>query len=436
MSLMLPKSPSSRQYDDLVAASLSALGYYLEARLRFVGNSAVPAEYDILAMPGGEAFLTRLLVEPKAEAWGCGDVFRLYGWRSTLGIDQARLVHLEEPAELRPDSLRIVANRLAVPCFPLAMDKFNLDRSVPRATAVSEVLRRKLIEVGWLAQMSHRMACAQFAVYGRQHETSELWAAAMDLRSALETSFYQAEPLARLAVLFDAQETAANLIGRLVEEQAPHAKRGQIEVWEKLKDSPEVLWLQYAMLLEHRLRVAMVRAGLEYVLGGKVGDTPVTFGRRAMTAGEFWNDAVPETFRATLGEWAAGPLATRLPYALQSFVEMFGGFYVDRPEELDLMALVWGVRGPDAASILASLDSFFPTPKSGSWYSKEEGGLVFLKNVPAFVRGAGCLMRASFYELTDYKKKYPGVDLRLARWHGSLAKVLEFELKPPTPPLP
>ena len=93
MSTTLPKSPDARQYEDLVAASLAALGHYLEIRMRFVGNSATVSEFDILATPSNEEFLHRVMVEARPEAWGFGDVFRLYGWRTFLGVEQARLVH-------------------------------------------------------------------------------------------------------------------------------------------------------------------------------------------------------------------------------------------------------------------------------------------------------------------------------------------------------
>jgi hypothetical protein len=429
MSISPPKSPTARQYEDLVAGSLAALGYYLETRIRFVGNSATAAEYDILAAPSNEAFLNRILVEARPEAWGYGDVFRLYGWRTFLGIDQARLVHLWEPQEYRPDELKIIANRIQVVCRPMAVDAYDLDHSVPRAMAVSEIMRRRLTDAAWLAQISQRIACAQFALYCRQHEDNELCAAGANYRSALESSFVIRNPLNRLASLHHAYTQCPNLTGRLVEAMAPRGKHSQIEMWEKLKDSSESLWLQYALLLELKVRVAMVQAALEHLRGGQALGGQVTYANRTLAAREFWDDELPAPFRNAITEAAGRPYATRLPYALQSFIELFGGFYVERPDEMELMATAWGVSRGDVEPMLAMFDNIFPISKGGSWYFREQGGLAYMKAVPAFVRGAGCFLRYMVHELADYKKRYVGCDLRLNRWHASLNRVLEAELK-------
>jgi len=429
MTLSLPKSPTARQYEDLVVASLAALGYYVESRMRFVGNSATLTELDAIATPADGSFLARVLVEARPEAWGFGDVFRLYGWRTFLGLDHARLIHLWEPQEFVADDLKIVANREGVICQALALDGYDLDRSMPRATPVSEVLRRKLTDACWLAQVAQRIACAQFLLYCRQHDDNDLCVAARQYQSALESAFHIRDPLGRLAALHHAHERCPNLTGRLVESLAAYGKRGQIEMWERLKDSAETLWLQYALLLETKVRVAMVAAAIEHLMSGRPLDGQVTFANRTLGAREFWEGELPAAFRSSLVEIVRGPYATRLPYVLQSFIEVFGGFYLDRPDEIDLMATVWGVPREAVVGLLETFDGIFAIPKGGSWYFREEGGLVFLKTVPAFVRGAGCFMRYIFYDLADYKKKYAGCDLRLTRWHNSLAKVLELELK-------
>ena len=429
MSVSLPKSPTARQYEDLVAASLTALGYYLETRMRFVGNSARLSELDAVATPSDESSLGRILVAARPEAWGFGDVFRVYGWRRWLGLDHARLVHLWEPQEFLPDDLKIIANRASVVCHALALDGYDLDRSVPRATPVSEVLRRKVTDVCWLAHIAQRIACGQFVLYCRQHADNELCAAARQYQSALESGFFIPDPLGRLAALHHAHQRCPNLTGRLVESLAAHGKRGQIEMWERLKDSAETLWLQYALLLETKVRVAMVAAALEHLLSGRPLSGQVTYANRTLGAREFWEDVLPRSFRESLGELSEGPHATRLPYVLQSFIETFGGFYLERPDEIELMATVWGVPRDDVVPLVETFDSIFAIPKGGSWYFREEGGLVFLKTVPAFVRGAGCFLRHVFHELSDYKKKYAGCDLRLTRWHVSLGRVLELELK-------
>jgi hypothetical protein len=433
MSIGLPKSPTSRQYEDLVSASLVALGHYVEARMRFVGNSATVSEFDVLATPSNEGFLNRILVEGRPEAWGYGDLFRLYGWRTLLGLDQARLVHLYEPQEYRPDELKIIANRIHVPCRLLALDGYDLDRSVPRATAVSELLRRKVTDVAWFAQISQRIACGQFALYCRQHADNELCVAGQNYRSALEASFVIRDPLNRLASLYHAYQECPNLTGRLVEAVSPRGKHSQIEMWEKLKDSSETLWLQYALLLEMKVRVAMVQSALEHLLGGKLLGGQVTYASRTLSAREFWEDVLPAPMREAITKISEGPYATRLPYALQSFIELFGGFFIERADEMELMATLWGVPREAVEPLLASFDNIFPISKGASWYFREKEGLAYLKAVPAFVRGAGCYLRYMIQDLTDYKKRYAGSDLRLTRWHTSLNRVLEVELRSAEP---
>jgi len=429
MRVSLPKAPAARQYEDLVAASLAALGYYVETRMRFVGNSAATAEFDAIATPSNESFANRILVEARPEAWGFGDVCRLYGWRMYLGLEQSRLVHLRDAQEYMAGDLKIMANRVGVGCHQLALHSYDLDRSVPRAAPVSEVLRRKLTDAGWFGQISQRIALAQFALYCRQHSDSDLCVAAARYQGALESSFLVRDPLVRMAALYEAHEQCPNLTGRLVESMAVRGKHGQVEIWEKLKDSGETLWLQYVLLVEIKLRAAMVACAVEHLLAGKRLGRQVTYASRTMSDQEFWEEVLPASLRDALTELAAGPYARQMPYIMQSFVETFGGFYIDRADELSLMATVWGVPQEQVQPLLAAVDGIFGAPRGGSWYFREPGGIVFLKFVPAFVRGAGCLLRCIYHELDDYKKKYSGCDLRLARWHASITRVLEAELK-------
>src|SRR5262245_56341247 len=92
MPIALPrKGLTGEQYEDFVAASLKALGYFTESRLTFREGTQEVLELDVLATPVGMGGKARLLFEAKKGSPSFSDVFKLFGQRTYLGIENACL---------------------------------------------------------------------------------------------------------------------------------------------------------------------------------------------------------------------------------------------------------------------------------------------------------------------------------------------------------
>ena len=100
MPIALPDSPDGEQYEDFVAASLRALGYFIETRLTLREGTKEVLELDVVATPNGGSGKDRELLEAKKDAFSFSNVFKLFGQRTYLNIGKACLVGLKQPDPL------------------------------------------------------------------------------------------------------------------------------------------------------------------------------------------------------------------------------------------------------------------------------------------------------------------------------------------------
>src|SRR4051812_6024939 len=95
MQIDLPKIPTGEQYEDYIAATLRASGYFIESRIVLREGGSELLELDVVATPSGTDYAKRELFEAKKKGPGFGELFKLFGQRMYLGIDNACLVTLD-----------------------------------------------------------------------------------------------------------------------------------------------------------------------------------------------------------------------------------------------------------------------------------------------------------------------------------------------------
>ena len=144
---------------------------------------------------------------------------------------------------------------------------------------------------------------------------------------------------------------------------------------------------------------------------------------------ELPNHLLTPRFLAGLKLIRAHPHANRLPLLYQLFVDNFGGFlrYEDKAD-LNLLAVTTGVPADDVVDALMLLDEFFAPPNKSCFYTMKSG-LLCMKLIPGFIRGAGCFLRKDAFGLSEYSEWIDGSSWLLGRWHNALYHSLVPELE-------
>jgi hypothetical protein len=179
------------------------------------------------------------------------------------------------------------------------------------------------------------------------------------------------------------------------------------------------------MAQEYRARVAIIKNAYDALLreADKPEKTQCGISLEAIT-----KELLPESFKSGMDLLREFPHPEKVPYFLQVFVEVFGGFYVpDDERELDNIEQATGIPKSDIPGALGVLDAFFPIPNGWTHYGT---GVRLLKGVPAYLRGAGCFCRQDLYG-KNWSDEFPQIAWQITNWHNALYKLLEPSLKVP-----
>lgn len=177
------------------------------------------------------------------------------------------------------------------------------------------------------------------------------------------------------------------------------------------------------MAQEFRARIAIIKNAYDALLEeanseSKKGNT--------FTWAALIKTLLPDSFNNGMEALSKFEYAQHVPYFLQVFIEVFGGFYCPTDDrELLQISHATGIPVEKIPESLALLDMFFPISKG--WIHQGDG-INLLKGVPAYLRGAGCFAREDLYG-KGWEKDFPQISWQIPNWHNALYKLLEPSLK-------
>lgn len=404
MPIRTPEQPSGYDYEDFVVAWLQASGYFTETRLILKEETAELLELDAVASPArsGQA---PILVDAKKGKPSLRDAFTAHGWRLFLGFDAAAIVHSEEMTETSQPGFRRIKEEANVSAVHVQPENPSVVSPFETVTGVSHEVFVAAIHAGWLKQIAVRMALGQLLRRARSLATDDLRSAAKSYREGVQASFFERKPIGRVNRLYDAYMSSPNLTGTLVDDLAQSRGHSRQEVWRKIRDTHELAWLQYVMLLEHHGRLAVIKSGWDHScqLADEVAESS---GREAQIE-QLLASLAPLSFRAALRKLKLTDDPAKVPVFLQQFIELLGGWYRPDTEDEELVADLTGVGREEIRSYLELLNHFFPF--ENSWLYDAPSGITMVKLVPAFVRGCGCFLRNRFFSINDYESWCRGI---------------------------
>lgn len=420
MTISLPKKPDGDQFEGAVAAAVRSIGYFIETRTILDHEGREVLELDIVASPATTNFHAKVLLDAKKATAKFGDIFKIYGWRTFLKIPKGCVVFGGQ-VEARD----MTAFNEVCPKLDVYAEHFDITKEVALSTVpilnpgAEEQLRLITRLIGWYQFTAERLCSKDYNDRKKENEGDEIFTRVHQYRRACHLAFFESDPLRRVELLYDAFKKDPHITGACVEWQAAKLGKTSKSVLDAVLDSALYPWIQHVLALESKARILIIKNGLEAAMLDEGQDKNME---------GFWKAfklaMLPRNFQTGFKRLSKSPHKHAVPFILQLYVEVFGGFLVEDKDQLHLAALS-GVPAEVVTEALQLFDVFFPF--DNGWYQQSKE-LSMMKMIPAYLRGTGAFFRQSLLGLKDYKEAAPQMGWLLSKWHNSTLKILESEL--------
>lgn len=423
MPIGLPKDAHGYDYEDQICSLLHAHGYYLETRLILKKGSEEVLEFDALATPTND-YQNRKVVEVKSGKWGISDIFKLYGQVLYTSENHAWLIHKKTPSDTKKKAVDVVCGSVPVSTININIDGEEKSESIPVGLEIPDGIAKCLFSTSWWSRSADRIAQSKFRDWCKGHaEIPETVKNAQDYLTALGECLFKKSPLSRVDSLYGAYKAHPQITSTLISFVADTSKDDVRAVRRSVSDQYGRAYLQYVMAQEFRARIAIIKNAYDALL--EEADAHSKKGQ-VFSWGGLIKELLPDSFKSGMDSLRKFEHAQHVPYFLQVFIEVFGGFYCPTDDrELVQISEATGIPTEKIPEALELLDKFFPIPKG--WVHKGDG-VNFVKGVPAYLRGAGCFAREDLYG-KEWAKEFQQLSWQIPNWHNALYKLLEPSLQ-------
>jgi hypothetical protein len=423
VAIRLPRDAREYDYEDQVCSILLAHGYYMETRLVLKHGVEEVLEFDAIATPVND-YQDRKIVEVKSGDWGVPDLFKLYGQTMYTRESAAWLIH-KKPAgsETKRRALSEIMEKAPVTCIHVDLDT-SLNVDVPTGLELPQDVISRIFVSSWWSRSADRIAQTRFRKWARsQEDPTGVISSARTYLASISDCLFKSSPLRRVDALYDAYKAAPQLTSKLIQHVADTSKESILSVRKSVFDTESRPHLQYVAAQEYRARVAIMKNAYDALLeeAEAQDQEPATFRWT-----DFIKGLLPGSFKGGMEALRTFPYAHHVPFFLQVFVEVFGGYYFpDDERDVAFLSEATGIPVQDIPAALDLVDAFFPI--QNGWIHDGKG-VRWLKGVPAYLRGSGCFARGDLYG-KEWAKQFPQLSYNISRWHNALYRLLEPSLK-------
>lgn len=345
----------------------------------------------------------RLLIEVKGGKWGFTDLFKVVGWMQYLGLEHGAffMTRWEDreaaPRKMEPLGLDVVCFDDFTAAPQLFTEKGFGSFAEPRLIGLwrhSYGVERKFVKLIHKQERAGDEGAKAAKTYHRQINNGTFFARAPEESLALLYEAYGDHPKLTLGY-------AREIDGEGFD---PHAAANDSPSYQAMLRHGRHPELQACMYLEHRARLAILKAAVDYALAHP--DGPPEFrmsedGKSFFFQGLTYH-VLPRTFHDGIAWLREQPNFARYATFWQQFLWGWGGFYLnDRTgEEFEWMAEYSGIPADEIPTALEAFDRFFPI--SNGWLTTPgHTDIHMLKMVPLIFQGIGAHQRRIQYNLVD-----------------------------------
>ena len=390
-AVTLPDTPESpHELEDYVAALFQSAGFFVEKNIIERDSHTEILELDVVATNYDKDIPFSVLAEVKSGKWGFPDIFKLIGWMKYLQIPQGAFFVSEsekEPAfverKVTPLNVKFVylddfaesTKRFTKAGFPTVSDPLLL-----KVWRYAYLIERRLID----RLRIHKNACSLCegpSTAMRYHNLINNGIFfANDIRDCLNQLYdaYGKHPKLSLGLALEMDGRKFDPNRRYTE--STHFREAMLD---GMHDP-----VQACFYLEHRARLSILKAAIDWVCLSEQGGAPAIPGVGSNMASDWF---LPLSFRDGLDRIKHDPYFKRYALFWQVFLWGFGGFYLEdrKDTEFGWLAEQTGIPVEEIPRALQVFDVLFPLPND-SWL-KQAGPTrcTIVKLVPGAFRGLG-----------------------------------------------
>lgn len=431
MTVELQDVPHGGQdLEHYTAALFQAAGYYVDKNLEQLtlgsGGDQV-LELDVVAADFEPAETYRVLAEAKSGGWGYGDVFKLLGWLTYLGLNEAVIVHRggasKDEGVIRSNLQDHDVSTLDLGDCSDAVERFE-------AAGFRQIVKPGVVTLWRWSYWAEVMLDKQLSDLAKSTPQDGPKEVRAYNRLVNDEAFFEDDPIARVRKIYDAYIDHPKLSAGVAAEIEtdtfdPFHPPSQTAAFTEAMYQGKHPAVQSAMWLEHRARLALLKSTVDVI------DTIGIDGLSPTGPGSGWRvlPNIPDNFRRGILSMVDEPCFRLYPVFWQVFLGSWGGFLLEDRLDDEYAALCdeTGVQVDQIPNALSVFDRIFPpvkwlvSPANKSWRG--------VKLVPIAMRGIGALRRRGMYDIPK-DKSYNDLGHTdrtaedLVEWHNAAYRLL------------
>lgn len=411
------------------AALFQAAGYFVERNIVQRDPTEI-LELDLVVTNYSPPKPTSILCEVKGGDWGYSDLFKVVGWMKYLQIDRGAFF-----TKKQTDATR--AETIAAKFAPLGISLVEFGDFSSAAALFEAAGLGRLGPTENIALWRHSYALDQkltrrvLSVSKSQRDRKGPAEVLRYHRLINDGIFFTETIVGRLHKLYDAYKDHPKMSLACAMEMDgmpfdPHTDAtANDRLGEAMREGKHPI-LQASMYLEHRARLSILKAAVDFACTFPDGINPPT--KDDFSWDYFLFEDLPDTFKHGLVWLRQQPSYWLYALFWQQFLWGWGGFYLDDREEAEFawMSAASGIPVDEIPTALRAFDHFFPLPQ-GWFVTPGWTAARVVRMMPTYFEGIGAHHRRQTYDVQGSFAvlNCPGYTSQdLARWNNCAVSFL------------
>lgn len=404
--IRLPELPKDKECEEYVAAYFNSAAFYVDRNAELHegdGSGKTPIlELDIHVTDYHLMPPKMTLVEVKSGGWGMAEVFKIRGWMDLLDLQNGLLVNMDQHEE--SSARHQVANRLGIGLVSIGnltetprllgpyIGDSNVDARDVSMWRFSYWLEQQLIEDLKQKKKTQKEA--------RRYAILDQYLFAIN-----STTFFCPTVTDKASILYKSFQDNPKITARVGHEaeggsfDADH-DRCPNDIFERTFYNAEYTDLQISTYVEHRARLAILKAAVDMCLYRREGNADKVSRTVDVSGLEMPGELfLPNSFLTALSIIEQEPYFHLYPVFWQWFLWIFGGFILSdhKEKEYSLLSKKTGIPVDNIDQALGVYDLLFPSFGCGKWLMNRNTNIRAMKLFPVPFMGVGANYRRYYH---------------------------------------
>ncbi len=402
-NVKLPKIPKDEFYEDWVAATLCASGYYVDRRISLTDPTNI-LELDVVTSKFESGKVSKTIVEIKSGKWGFPDLFKVRGWLDYLSFDKGAFVSLNckkqdyNYIQQEAQKINVSLTNVEITSTSISADEFISYWNIP---TIDTMHKKCAIAILRYAFWLERKMFDEYIVPMARGD-KPLLDAVLIKKSILDVnvhSFFIADPYTRLHRVFKSFIEHRNLTQRI----DTYLNGGDINDIENATLSqssfsrlyydvePQKDRLHASLYSELICRLTVLKLCVEEIIKCDNLDEFIQWFEKSSLPSKNIKEGIEK-----LKEQSYYYL---YPHFWQIFIYVFGGFILmsKKDDEYLLLSELTGIPVEGVDNALSAFDILFPIPHKSWLFDKPRTCIRILRFMPLPISGLGANFRRFVY---------------------------------------